>query len=209
MWQLQLQNSNQKSIWKVPLLGILQGINFECYQYKRAFTEKGNLKTHISFVHYVIQFSPWCNKCPFKLKTRGDLQKHIIWIHEGKEPPCGLCDYWPTHNSSMAKHIELIHGQLASFSICIECGHTSATKAGLDKHIKCEVRSFQLWTLLKDVYPESCASAAHENSYGWKAKRVSVLWESIHNRLSPQKTCSTSSQCDYKEPVQGKNRLVK
>ena len=25
-------------------------------------------------------------------ETRGDLQRHIIWIHEGKGPQCGLCD---------------------------------------------------------------------------------------------------------------------
>ena len=69
--------------------------------------------------------------------------------------------------------------------------------------------AFQLWTLLKDVYPESCASAAPENSRGWKGIRLSALWESIHNKLSSQKIWSKSSQCDYKEPVQGKNRLVK
>ena len=69
--------------------------------------------------------------------------------------------------------------------------------------------AFQLWTLLKDIFPESCASAAPESSRRWKAKRLSALWESIHNRLSSQKTWSKSSQCGYKEVVQGKNRFVK
>ena len=57
-------------------------------------------------------------------KTQGDLQRYILWIHEGKGPQCGLCDYRPTHKLAMTKHIELIHGQLTRyklpyFSICI------------------------------------------------------------------------------------------
>ena len=81
-------------------------------------------------MHYIIQFLPWCDKCPFKGKTQGDLQRHILWIHEGKGLQCELCDYRPTQKSAMTKHIELIHRQLPkynepSFSICIECGYTS------------------------------------------------------------------------------------
>ena len=45
-------------------------------------------------------------------KTQGDLQRHIFWIHEGKGPQCGLCDYRPTDKSAMTKHIELINGKL-------------------------------------------------------------------------------------------------
>ena len=90
----------------------------------------------------MIQFLTLCDKCPFKGKTQRDLQRHIFWIHEGKGPQCGLCDYRPTQKSSMTKHIELIHGngqstkyKAPSIRICIECGETSATKAGLDKHV--------------------------------------------------------------------------
>ena len=56
--------------------------------------------------------------------------------------------------------------------------------------------AFQLWTLLKGVYPQSCATAAPENSRGWKAMRLSALWESICSKLSSQKTRYKSSQCD-------------
>ena len=38
-------------------------------------------------------------------KTQGDLQRHILWIHEGKGLQCGLCDYRPTQKSAMTKHI--------------------------------------------------------------------------------------------------------
>ena len=120
--------SSSKKYLKDPINRIHSGITFECNQCERAFTEKGCLRTHTHFMHYMIPFLTWCDKCPFKGKTRGDLQRHILWIHEGKGPQCGLCDYRPTQKSAMTKHIELIHaGQLTkykepSFSICIECG---------------------------------------------------------------------------------------
>ena len=103
------------------------------------FLQIGSFEDAHSFCALLIQFLPWCDKCPFQGKTQGDLQRHILWINEGKGPQCGLCDYRPTQKSAMTKHIELIYGQLTkykepSFSICIECGFTSATKAGLDKH---------------------------------------------------------------------------
>ena len=65
----------------------------------------------------MIQFLPWCDKCPFKGKTQGDLQRHILWIHEGNWPQaqCELCDYRPTQKSAITKHIELIHGQLTKY----------------------------------------------------------------------------------------------
>ena len=58
----------------------------------------------------------------------------------------------------MTKHIELVYGQLTkynnlSFSICIECGFTSATKAGLNKHIKCEVRSLSVVNIVERHLP--------------------------------------------------------
>ena len=81
-----------KNYLKDPINKLHSGITFECNQCKRVFTEKGCLRTHTRFVHYMIQFLTWCDKCPFKGKTRGDLQRHILWIHEGKGPQCGLCD---------------------------------------------------------------------------------------------------------------------
>ena len=119
-------------------------------------------------MHYIIQFLPWCDKCPFKGKTQGDLQRHILWIHEGKGPQCELCDYRPTQKSAMTKHIELIHGQITkykekSFSIGIECGYTSVTKAGLDKHIKCEVRSLSVVNNVERSLPRKlCFSSTRE-----------------------------------------------
>ena len=46
------------------------GITFECNQWKRAFTEKGRLRTHSRFVHYMIQLLTSCDKCPFKGKLK-------------------------------------------------------------------------------------------------------------------------------------------
>ena len=70
---------------------------------------------HTRLVHYMIQFLPWCDKCLFKGKTQGDLQRHILWIHEGKGPQFDFCDYRPTKKLAMTKHIELIHGQLHQY----------------------------------------------------------------------------------------------
>ena len=159
-------------------------------------------------------FALGCGKCPFKGKTQGDLQKHILWLHEGKGPQCGLCDYKPTQKSAMTKHIELIYGQLTKYKepssvFVLSVDFPLPPKQDMTNTLNVRWEPFQLWTLLKDIFPESCASAAPESSRRWKAKRLSALWESIHNRLSSQKTWSKSSQCGYKEVVQGKNRLVK
>ena len=99
------------------------------------------MRFHTRFVHEMIQFLSLCDKCQFKGKTKGDLQRHIHSIHEGKGPQCGLCDYRPIQKLSMTKRIELIHDnghstkyKEPSISTCIECGDTSTTKAGLENH---------------------------------------------------------------------------
>ena len=84
--------SPSKKYPKDPINRIHSGITFQCNQCKRAFTEKGCLRTHTRFEHYKIQFFTWCTKCPNKGKTQDDLQRHILWIHEGKGPQCGLCE---------------------------------------------------------------------------------------------------------------------
>ena len=84
--------SPSKKYPKDPINRIHSGINFQCNQCKRAFTEKGCLRSHTHFEHYNIHFFTWCDKCPIKGKTQDDLQKHILWIHEGKGPQCGLCE---------------------------------------------------------------------------------------------------------------------
>ena len=61
---------------------IHSGITFECNQCKRAFSEKGRLRTHFCFVHYMIQFLTCCNKCPFFLLN--------LIIHEKVKGRVGL-----------------------------------------------------------------------------------------------------------------------
>ena len=48
-------------------------------------------------------------------ETQGDLQRHILWIHECKGLQCELCNYRPTQKSAMTKHIELIHRQSTKY----------------------------------------------------------------------------------------------
>ena len=176
-----------KSILKVPLIEIHYWITFECNQCKRTFTEKVCLKTHTRFVNYMIQFLPWCDKCPFKGKTQENLQSHILWIHEGKGLQCELCDYRPTQKSAMTKHMELKHRQLTkykepSFSICIECGLTSVTKAGLDKHITCFTQgiSLSVVNIVEKYLPRKFCFSSTWDLTRLKSYKVSALWESIH-----------------------------
>ena len=73
-------------------------------------------------------------------------------------------------------------------------GHKSATKTNTWWF----TQGFQLWTMWKVNYPQSYSSASHENPHRGKAIYLSILWKSIHNRLSSHNTCSKSSQCDHK-----------
>ena len=123
----------------------------------------------------MIQFLRWCNKCPFKGKTQGDLQRHILWIHEGKGPQCGLCDYRPTQKLVMKKHIELIHGnklntknRLSVFALSVDI--PLPPNQDFTNTLNVMWEAFQLWTLLKHVYPEIFDSAAPENSRRWNIK---------------------------------------
>ena len=97
-------------------------MTFECNQCKNFFYRKGSFED----AHLFCALHD-CDKCPFKGKTQGDLQRHILWTWRSQ---CRLCDYRLTQKSAMTKHIELVYGQLTkykepSFSICIECGFTS------------------------------------------------------------------------------------
>ena len=66
------------------------------------------LRGHIQFVHETFQF--FCNKCTFKGNTQGYLDKHILWILEGKGPQCELCPDIPTLKAPIARHIEIVYG---------------------------------------------------------------------------------------------------
>ena len=113
------------------------------------------------FVHYMIQFLPRCDKCPFKGKTQGDLKRHILWTWR---PQCRLCEYRPTQKSAMTKQIDLVYGQLTKYKNRLSVFVLSVDlplppEQDLTSTLNVRWEAFQLWTFLKDIYPESCASA--------------------------------------------------
>ena len=79
------------------------GITFQCKQCKKGFTEKSCLRAHIQFVHETFQLI--CNECKFKKNIQGYINKHILWILEGKWPQCELCHDMPTLKAAMASTV--------------------------------------------------------------------------------------------------------
>ena len=48
---------------------------------KKSFTEKSFLRARIQVIHKTFQFI--CNICKFQKKTKGYINKHILWLVEG------------------------------------------------------------------------------------------------------------------------------
>ena len=107
MWQVYLQTSTRKNMKDHNNIKF-SGITFQCNQCDIAFTKKSPSRAHIQFVHKTFQFL--CSKCTFKGNTEVYLDKHIMWILEGKGPQCELCHDMPTSKPGMTKHIKFMHG---------------------------------------------------------------------------------------------------
>ena len=83
-----------------------------------------------------------CTLCDFKCALKGDWNKHVREVHDGKQDwKCELCDQKFTRKLSLKEHITKIHeGQKPKKRKrnlkCSVCGHTCGSRMGMNKHIK-------------------------------------------------------------------------
>jgi hypothetical protein len=78
-----------------------------------------------------------CPDCDYKSSTNGNLQQHIIGVHNKiKNFECTYpdCDYKCSANGNLQKHIKFVHDKIKDFE-CPDCDYKSSTNENLKKHI--------------------------------------------------------------------------
>lgn len=86
-------------------------------------------------VHHT-QKSYNCNTCPRKFVTKGDLDKHVRWLHSLEYTfKCELCEFSTKSNTSLKDHIINRHTKDFPFK-CSTCGSGFISRSKLDRHKK-------------------------------------------------------------------------
>eukprot|EP00092_Neocalanus_flemingeri_P083225 GFUD01104424.1.p1 GENE.GFUD01104424.1~~GFUD01104424.1.p1 ORF type:complete len:275 (-),score=30.23 GFUD01104424.1:32-856(-) len=58
-----------------------------------------------------------CEKCEYRSRTKGDLKKHVLAIHEGVRYPCDQCNYRATQSGHLKLHKKTQHSK----SLGVKC----------------------------------------------------------------------------------------
>ena len=108
-------------------------MTFKCNNCDASFSQKRKLNRHIGFLVCINRQAVSCRKealpikkKPFKcnkgknyykcndfnasFSQKGDLNRHVISVHEGKKPfKCNVCDACFSHKGKLNKHIKSFH----------------------------------------------------------------------------------------------------
>ena len=81
----------------------------ECYICQKVFSQKSNLKVHISSIHEGKK--PFkCSICDYKCSQKGHLYKHISSVHEVIKPfKCPICGFKFSLKRYWTRHIVSVH----------------------------------------------------------------------------------------------------
>ena len=95
---------------------------------------KGNLDKHMKSIHEGKK--PFeCNVCYTAFSQKGDLKRHIESVHGGKKPfKCNICDTAFSAKQDADRHIKSVHERI-TFK-CNECGKAFSRKEILNGHIE-------------------------------------------------------------------------
>ena len=64
-----------------------------------------------------------CTSCDYQANRKGDLQAHIMNIHEGVKFPCTVCDYQANRKCDLQVHMRVTHyGAQDNLTPCSICG---------------------------------------------------------------------------------------
>lgn len=107
---------------------------YECDICSRTFSNLGNLKIHITKIHFQDAVN-LCNLCNEKLRNKENLKRHILDEHGGKTPfKCPICQRRYRYEWNLNEHMDAIHDKEGGY-ICNVCDKTFKYISCLSKHI--------------------------------------------------------------------------
>ena len=75
-----------------------------------------------------------CQQCDYQATTGGNLQMHVLSIHEGVKYPCEQCDYQATTTSALKIHVQFKHEGIKY--PCEQCDYQATTTSNLKRHVE-------------------------------------------------------------------------
>ena len=84
---------------------------------------------------HVVNVSLKCKTCDASFGGKGDLDRHVSSVHEGKKPfKCNVCNASFTEKGSLNKHVSSVHEGKKPFK-CSTCNASFEQKGTLKKHL--------------------------------------------------------------------------
>ena len=125
----------QNHIWKIKKEILMQNRN--CETCGKSFSQVGNLKRHIEFVHNA-QKDFRCNLCDKSFSVKPKLERHINAIHNGdRDHKCATCGKSFSQEGNLKRHIETIHNQNGDKSFkCEFCEKSFSYSHHMKDHIR-------------------------------------------------------------------------
>ena len=97
-----------------------------------------------------------CTLCEFSSGLKGDLRKHILEAHDGKQEwRCDVCNSIWKRKENLRAHVAQVHEKNKPFK-CSFCGYGAARKDSVKSHIACKHKGISVEIL--------CAKTKNLNS---------------------------------------------
>ena len=90
-----------------------------------------DLDLHRQTIH---QDRIFCEQCDYGAKSKGNLKKHVLSIHEGILHNCDRCDYKSSEKAGVNRHKRAIHGEGTLWYFCDKCSYSAIDKGPLKRH---------------------------------------------------------------------------
>ena len=114
-----------------------------CIYCKYKGTDLQDLRSHLSECHTdhkeISNQNHTCDKCPFKSKSRPELDRHIECIHGTKEYRCEHCEYTTRFAKELRKHYLYRHKPGSDRIPCDQCHFTTLRADALKRHVEAGV----------------------------------------------------------------------
>ena len=82
-------------------------VKYECDKCDYKAKYSGNLQKHQQSIHDGVKYD--CDKCEFKTTQRSNIQRHQHSVHEGVRYKCDTCDYKAKYSSNLRRHQQSVH----------------------------------------------------------------------------------------------------
>ena len=110
-----------------------KNVEFKCHKCDQVFTQKANMKRHISYTHDYENANFYiCDECNVKYTSKGMLKKHNLAKHNGVKLQCQSCQYETFSTENLKGHMNAQHK--GTFFACDECEYRIGYKHNLKRH---------------------------------------------------------------------------